>query len=74
LRNDGPEDILKSQIHLLDSSSVTENLEALAPIIKTIYESRQQEAFLRTLKELIELKDQEIMKICGDNHQVGNPI
>lgn len=56
-------------IHLLDSSSVTENLEALAPIIKTTYESRQQEAFLRTLKELIDLKDQEIMKICGDNHE-----
>ncbi|KAF8341518.1 exocyst complex component, sec15 subunit [Cantharellus anzutake] len=56
-------------IHLLDSSSVTENLEALAPIVKTVYESRQQEAFLRTLKELTDSKDKEIMKICGENHQ-----
>ncbi|KAF9520715.1 hypothetical protein BS47DRAFT_1323341 [Hydnum rufescens UP504] len=55
-------------IHLLDASSVTENLEALGPIIKAITESRQQEAFLRTVNGLVESKDEEIQKICRDNY------
>lgn len=57
------------QIHLLDPSSATENLEQLGPIIKQIHTNRQQDAFLRTLKGLIEAKDAEIEKICGDNYQ-----
>ena len=59
-----------TQIHLLDASSVTENLEALGPIIKAITESRQQEAFLRTVNGLVESKDEEIQKICRDNYLV----
>jgi hypothetical protein len=47
-------------------------LEALGPIIKTIHESKQQEAFLRTVSGLIEAKENEIEKICGDNYQVGS--
>ncbi|EJD48589.1 exocyst complex component, sec15 subunit [Auricularia subglabra TFB-10046 SS5] len=58
-----------SQIHLLDSSSTTENLEQLGPIIKQIHAQKQQEAFLRTLRSLIEAKDAEIERICGDNYQ-----
>ncbi|KIJ56882.1 hypothetical protein M422DRAFT_218657 [Sphaerobolus stellatus SS14] len=57
------------QIHLLDTSSSSENLEQLGPIIKQIHSSRQQEAFLRTVKGLIESKDREIEKICADNYQ-----
>jgi exocyst complex component 6 len=57
------------QIHLLDSSSSSENLEQLGPIIKQIHANRQQEVFLRTVKGLIESKDAEIEKICGDNYQ-----
>ena len=57
------------QIHLLDPSSSTENLEQLGPIIKQIHVSRQQEAFLRTLQTLVESKEAEIEKICGDNYQ-----
>ncbi|KAF8917838.1 exocyst complex component, sec15 subunit [Mucidula mucida] len=57
------------QIHLLDPSSSTENLEQLGPIIKQIHTGRQQEAFLRTVQGLIESKDQEIEKICSDNYQ-----
>lgn len=57
------------QIHLLDPSSSTENLEQLGPIIKQIHASKQQEAFLRTLQSLIESKEQEIEKICGENYQ-----
>src|ERR1700722_7710534 len=57
------------QIHLLDPSSSSENLEQLGPIIKQIHANRQQEAFLRTVKLLIEAKDAEIETICGDNYQ-----
>ncbi|KAI0265860.1 exocyst complex component sec15 subunit [Gloeopeniophorella convolvens] len=57
------------QIHLLDQASSSENLEQLAPIIKQIHTSRQQDAYLRTLQSLIDSKDAEIEKICGDNYQ-----
>ncbi|KAI0250002.1 exocyst complex component sec15 subunit [Lactifluus subvellereus] len=57
------------QIHLLDQSSSSENLEQLGPIIKQIYTNRQQDAYLRTLQALIDSKDTEIEKICGDNYQ-----
>src|SRR5882762_11495772 len=57
------------QIHLLDPSSSTENLEQLGPIIKLIHQNRQQDAYLRTLQALINSKDTEIEKICGENYQ-----
>ena len=57
------------QIHLLDPSSSSENLEQLGPIIKQIHTNRQQEAYLRTLYSLVENKDAEIEQICGDNYQ-----
>ena len=57
------------QIHLLDQSSSSENLEQLGPIIKQIHVNRQQEAFLRTLQGLVESKEAEIEKICADNYQ-----
>lgn len=57
------------QIHLLDPSSSSENLEQLGPIIKQIHTNRQQDAYLRTLQSLIDSKDAEIERICGDNYQ-----
>jgi hypothetical protein len=57
------------QIHLLDPSSSSENLEQLGPIIKQIHANRHQEAYLRTLQGLIDSKDAEIEQICGDNYQ-----
>ena len=57
------------QIHLLDPSSSSENLEQLGPIIKQIHTNRQQDAYLRTLQGLIDSKDTEIEKICSDNYQ-----
>lgn len=57
------------QIHLLDQSSSSENLEQLGPIIKQIHTNRQQDAYLRTLQGLIESKDAEIEKICSENYQ-----
>ncbi|KAI0082435.1 exocyst complex component sec15 subunit [Panus rudis PR-1116 ss-1] len=57
------------QIHLLDQSSSSENLEQLGPIIKQIHTNRQQDAYLRALQSLIDSKDAEIETICGDNYQ-----
>ncbi|KAG6879204.1 hypothetical protein C0992_004443 [Termitomyces sp. T32_za158] len=57
------------QIHLLDPSSSSENLEQLGPLIKQIHGNRQQEVFLRTVRALIDSKDAEIEKICEDNYQ-----
>ncbi|KAG6337221.1 hypothetical protein ID866_1851 [Astraeus odoratus] len=57
------------QIHLLDPSSSSENLEQLGPIIKQIYANRQQDAYLRNLQALIEAKDSEIESICTENYQ-----
>jgi hypothetical protein len=57
------------QIHLLDPSSSSENLEQLGPLIRQIHANKQQEVFLRTIQKLIESKDAEIEKICSDNYQ-----
>ncbi|KAK7060468.1 Rab GTPase-binding exocyst subunit S15 [Paramarasmius palmivorus] len=57
------------QIHLLDQSSSSENLEQLGPIIKQIHANKQQEAYIRTIQDLIQSKDAEIEKICGENYQ-----
>lgn len=57
------------QIHLLDQSSSSENLEQLGPIIKQIHANRQQDAYLRAVGQLIQTKDAEIETICGDNYQ-----
>ncbi|KAL0067603.1 Rab GTPase-binding exocyst subunit S15 [Marasmius tenuissimus] len=57
------------QIHLLDQSSSSENLEQLGPIIKQIHANKHQEAFLRTVQDLMQSKDAEIERICGENYQ-----
>lgn len=57
------------QIHLLDPSSSSENLEQLGPIIKQVHTNHQQQQFLRTLNTLIDAKDSEIEKICSENYQ-----
>ncbi|KDQ64317.1 hypothetical protein JAAARDRAFT_52281 [Jaapia argillacea MUCL 33604] len=57
------------QIHLLDPSSSSENLEQLGPIIKQIHQTRQQDAYLRSLTSLIQSKDAEIERICSENYQ-----
>jgi len=57
------------QIHLLDPSSSSENLEQLGPIIKQIHANRQQEVYLRNLQALIATKEGEIERICTENYQ-----
>ncbi|KAK2466101.1 hypothetical protein APHAL10511_001743 [Amanita phalloides] len=57
------------QIHLLDPSSSSENLEQLGPIIKLIHSNSHQDTYLRTIHSLIESKDAEIERICSENYQ-----
>lgn len=57
------------QIHLLDPTSSSENLEQLGPIIKQIHVNRQQEMYLRTLQAVVDSKEAEIERICGENYQ-----
>jgi exocyst complex component 6 len=66
---------LESQLQQLtlfsDLDSDLENLEQLGPIIKSLDEARQQDAFLRYLENFVQEKDNEIAKICKDNHIVS---
>ncbi|KAG8865136.1 hypothetical protein FRB96_000025 [Tulasnella sp. 330] len=57
------------QIHLLDASSNNENLESLVPLLKTVHDNHQVEAFLRTTQGLVDSKEKEIETICGNNYQ-----
>ncbi|KIS66501.1 Rab GTPase-binding exocyst subunit SEC15 [Mycosarcoma maydis] len=51
-----------------DLDADSENLEQLGPIIKSLDEARQQDAFLRHLKTFVRSKDREIEAVCDDNH------
>ena len=62
-------DLQLQQIHLLDPSSASENLEQLGPIIKQIHTNLQQDVYLRTIRALINSKDAEIENICSENYQ-----
>ncbi|EST08300.1 Exocyst complex subunit Sec15-like protein [Kalmanozyma brasiliensis GHG001] len=51
-----------------DLDADAENLEQLGPIIKSLDEARQQDAFLRHLKTFVREKDREIEAVCDANH------
>ncbi|KAJ9475573.1 Exocyst complex component SEC15 [Pseudozyma hubeiensis] len=63
---------LDSQLQALtlftDLDDQAENLSHLGPIIKSLDEARQQDAFLRHLKSFVSTKDAEIEAICDSNH------
>ncbi|PKC06061.1 exocyst complex subunit Sec15-like protein [Rhizophagus irregularis] len=46
-----------------------ENLEQLGPIIKTIYDTDRQEAFLEQLAMFVRKKEGEIERMCNSNYQ-----
>ena len=52
------------------SSSTAENLEALAPLIKSIQENDSEQLYLRSLDGFVEEKEREIEKICEGNYEV----
>lgn len=59
------------QITLDSSSSNVENLEALAPLIKSIQDTDSEQLYLRSLDSFVEEKEREIEKICEGNYEVG---
>ncbi len=67
-----PQVSLEAQLQQLtlfsDLDSDLENLEQLGPIIKSLDEAGQQDAFLRYLEDFVQEKDREIEKICNENH------
>lgn len=67
-----PQVSLEAQLQQLtlfsDLDSADDNLEQLGPIIKSLDEAGQQDAFLRYLERFIADKDADIERICSDNH------
>ncbi|KAI5477595.1 exocyst complex component, sec15 subunit [Pseudohyphozyma bogoriensis] len=59
------------QLHLFSSlsSSSTENIEQLGPILLNIHRSRQQDAYLKQLQLFVQQKEEEIEAVCTRNYQ-----
>ncbi|WVQ82288.1 hypothetical protein IAT38_004416 [Cryptococcus sp. DSM 104549] len=57
------------QINLDPTSSTTENLEAIAPLIKSIQDTDSEQLYLRSLDTFVEEKEREIEKICQGNYE-----
>lgn len=62
------------QITLDTTSSGTENLEALAPLIKSIQDTDSEQLYLRSLDKFVEEKEGEIEKICSGNYEVDHGV
>jgi hypothetical protein len=54
-----------------DLDAESENLEQLGPIIKSLDEAGQSDAFLRRLHAFVQEKESEIEAVCEGNHQVS---
>ena len=52
-----------------DLDAENENLEQLGPIIKSLDEANQSDAFLRRLRDFVQEKETEIESVCNANHQ-----
>jgi hypothetical protein len=63
--------VAKTQVTLDATSSGAENLEALAPLIKSIQDTDSEQIYLRSLDKFVEEKEGEIEKICSGNYEVG---
>jgi predicted HAD superfamily phosphohydrolase len=63
--------VADTQVTLDATSSGAENLEALAPLIKSIQDTDSEQIYLRSLDKFVEEKEGEIEKICSGNYEVG---
>ncbi|CAG8470214.1 2035_t:CDS:2, partial [Scutellospora calospora] len=63
----------QQQLHSLvlsaELNSENENVEQLGPIIKSIYDTGRQEAFLEQLSTFVRKKEGEIERMCNSNYQ-----
>ncbi|TYJ55946.1 hypothetical protein B9479_003331 [Cryptococcus floricola] len=57
------------QINLDPTSSTTENLEALAPLIKSIQDTDSEQLYLKSLDAFVDEKEKEIEAICAGNYE-----
>ncbi|WVN88298.1 uncharacterized protein L203_103503 [Cryptococcus depauperatus CBS 7841] len=62
-------EIQLQQINLDPTNSTTENLEALAPLIKSIQDTESEQLYLRSLDSFVEEKEKDIEKICEENYE-----
>ncbi|KAK1924132.1 putative rsec15 [Papiliotrema laurentii] len=62
-------DLQLSQLTLDASSGSTENLEALAPLIKSIQDTDSEQLYLRSLDTFVEEKERDIERICESNYE-----
>nr|CAG8441077.1 15646_t:CDS:10 [Entrophospora candida] len=60
---------LQSLVLSAELNSENENLEQLGPIIKSIYDTGTQEAFLDQLSIFVRKKEGEIERMCNSNYQ-----
>ncbi|CAG8434342.1 1359_t:CDS:10 [Diversispora eburnea] len=60
---------LQSLVLSAELNSENENLEQLGPIIKSIYDTDRQEAFLEQLAVFVRKKEGEIERMCNSNYQ-----
>ncbi|WVQ72415.1 hypothetical protein IAR50_001967 [Cryptococcus sp. DSM 104548] len=57
------------QINLDPTSSTTENLEAIAPLIKSIQDTDSEQLYLKSLDAFVDEKEKEIESICAGNYE-----
>lgn len=62
--------LTRAQVTLDPTSGTTENLEGLAPLIKTIQDTDSEQAYLRSLDKYVEEKERDIQRICESNYEV----
>ncbi|ORX36771.1 putative exocyst complex subunit Sec15 [Kockovaella imperatae] len=58
-----------AQITLDPTSSTAENLEAIAPLIKSVQDTDSEQIYLRSLDTFVEEKEKEIQQICEGNYE-----
>lgn len=68
--SDNEQQQLQSLVLSAELNSENENLEQLGPIIKSIYDTGRQEAFLEQLATFVKKKEGEIERMCNSNYQV----
>ncbi|RHZ47096.1 hypothetical protein Glove_593g29 [Diversispora epigaea] len=66
---DNEQQQLQSLVLSAELNSENENLEQLGPIIKSIYDTDRQEAFLEQLAVFVRKKEGEIERMCNSNYQ-----
>ncbi|CAG8604575.1 6893_t:CDS:10 [Acaulospora morrowiae] len=67
--SDNDQQQLQSLVLSAELNSENENLEQLGPIIKSIYDTGRQEAFLEQLTSFVRKKEGEIERMCNSNYQ-----